>query len=298
MKSSCTAVLVAKRTSWHRFVEEAKDPHVLDLLRRNDPTVSRMRQAHEKHEATVHEVTAAIEALGILTRHVDDPNEPFDPVGADLLITVGGDGTMLAASHHVDDVPVLAINSAPGHSVGFFCGTEMGKVKETLERFLAGTLPSVRLTRMEVVKNDVLISKRVLNDALVCHSSPAATSRYILELGDEVEEQKSSGFWIGPAAGSTAAQRSAGGKVLPLDAEEIQLVIREPYNPEGRPLRVKRSILGPSQTLRVRSKMADARLFVDGPTIAINVTLGDVLDFKRSTDSLTLLGMTSKRKRG
>ena len=79
---------------------------------------------------------------------------------------------------------------------------------------------------MRVELNGESLHDRVLNEALFCHASPAATSRYILRVaradGAEPdvladEEQKSSGLWVGPAAGSTAAQRSAGGSVLPLD---------------------------------------------------------------------------------
>ena len=86
-------------------------------------------------------------------------------------------------------------------------------------------MKAVHLSRMSVIRNGAPVSTRVLNDALFCHRSPAATTRYILKLGKLVEEQKSSGFWIGPAAGSTAAQRSAGGKILPLASTDLQLVV-------------------------------------------------------------------------
>ena len=93
---------------------------------------------------------------------------------------------------------------------------------------------------MRVDLNERLLHNRVLNEALFCHASPAATSRYMLRLlkgaagtrAEQVvdeEEQKSSGLWVGPAAGSTAAQRSAGGAVLPLTSQKIQFVVREPY---------------------------------------------------------------------
>src|SRR4029453_1431301 len=137
--------------------------------------------------------------------------EPFQAAGLDLVVTVGGDGTLLSASHYVDDVPILAINSAPSHSVGFFCGARSGEAKSAITAAMRGTLRRTVLTRMKVTLNGEVVAGRVLNDTLFCHASPAATSRYILELGETFEQQKSSGMWIGPAAGSTAAQRSAGG---------------------------------------------------------------------------------------
>lgn len=294
--SGKTIALIAKRTSWQRFVEETQDPHVLDLLRRNDPTVSRMRAAHEAHEATLREVEGELLRQGVEVRLIEDPHRPFSTEGVDLVVTVGGDGTLLAASHHVVRVPMLGVNSAPGFSVGFFCGAQADTVGETLSRFFAGEQPSVTLTRMEVLCNGQLVSRRVLNDALLCHACPAATSRYIVELDGYSEEQRSSGFWVGPAAGSTAAQRSAGGQVLPLDSEELQLVVREPYNPQAERLRLIRHRIAPGETLLVRSKMYDAKLFMDGPSECVPVTLGDVLEFRRSSEPLELLGITPERQ--
>lgn len=291
-------VVVTKRTSWQRFVEERRDARVMELLARGDKATSRMRAAHDAHEASVLAVTAALAEAGVEARQVGRPDVPFDTEGADLVVTIGGDGTLLAASHHVRDVPILGVNSAPDHSIGFFCATDGPGAARTLARFFAGDLPRVVLARMEVEKNGQLVSRHVLNDALFCHASPAATSRYILSFGDVEEEQRSSGFWIGPAAGSTAAQRSAGGDVLPLDSEELQLVVREPYTPEGRPLRVTRLIVPPGEEVVVRSKMHDAKLFLDGPGESDSVAMGDVLSFRRSAESLVLLGMSAERVRG
>src|SRR5262249_10971521 len=153
----------------------------------------------------------------------------------------------------VADVPVLAVNSAPDHSVGFFCGARSGNAREALREALRGSLRRAVLTRMAVSVNGAPAAGRVLNDALLCHASPAATSRYIVKLGDVAEQQKSSGFWIGPAAGSTAAQRSAGGRVLPLTSRQLQLVVREPYTPHGESYRLRRALIPDGQKLTVRS---------------------------------------------
>ncbi len=291
-------IVVAKRTSWATYVEQTRDPLVIELLRRHDPTVSKMRAAHEAHEQAVAAVDRALSRLNIEPKRVDNAAQPFSTEGAALVLTVGGDGTLLTTSHQVNGVPVLGVNSAPGFSVGFFCGASAATIDETLERALDGALTSVTLARMEVRCNDELISRRVLNDALLCHNCPAATSRYILELGDQQEEHRSSGLWIGPAAGSTAAQRSAGGEILPLDSDHLQLVVREPYTPNGEALKLRRAEIKPDESLLVRSKMYDARLFLDGPANHRVVTLGDVLVFRRSHEPLTLLALNRDRMRG
>ena len=287
--------IVVKRTTYRKFVVEEHDPLIAKLVRRRDPTVSRLKQSHEAHEATMREVEEAVTKLGAQVVHRGGPR--FRIPKADLLLSVGGDGTLLAASHQVGDgIPLLGINSAPESSVGFFCGAQKGNIASMIERALAGKLKSVELTRMRVVLNGKCIHARVLNDALVCHASPAATSRYILRVADGEEDQRSSGLWIGPAAGSTAAQRSAGGRVLPLDSQKIQDVVREPYTPAGGHFRFAKGLVAPGEELVIHSKMREAKIFLDGHRIVHSMTIGDVLTMRRSSDSLTVLGIAAKRR--
>jgi NAD+ kinase len=291
-------VVIVKRTAFRLFVEEEHDERITRLLKKNDPAVRRMRRSHEEHERTLAEVGATFDRLGVDVTWVRRGHAPFDPDGAVLVITVGGDGTLLAASHRVRRTPLLGVNSAPSHSVGFFCGTRMGEVKSAIPRALDGKMRAIELTRMTVLLNGVVVSKRVLNDALFCHCSPAATSRYLMKLGRVEEEQKSSGFWIGPAAGSTAAQRSGGGKILPLSSRQLQLVVREPYTPEGEKLRLTRALVPERAELHVRSKIREGRLFIDGPHEFVDVEMGDRLVFGRSEESLTVLGLSATRRWG
>lgn len=289
-------IVVVKRTTYQAYVREARDERVQRLIREDDPTVRRLVASNAEHEGTVAEVERALERVRAKVTWIRRADIPFDAKGAALVVTVGGDGTLLAASHSVAATPLLGVNSAPSHSVGFFCAAKRDDFADTLERALAGRLRRVTLSRMEVLLGKKAIARRVLNEALFCHASPAATSRYILELGDRVEQQKSSGFWIGPAAGSTAAQHSAGGRILPLESRTLQLVVREPYNPAGVRLRMTRLLVGDGAEVVVRSKMDDARIFIDGPHDVFRVRLGDRLVFRRSPESLTILGLRGRRQ--
>jgi len=291
-------VVVVKRTAYRLFVEEEQDERISRLLRKNDPAVRRMRRSHIEHEGTILEVEKALRHLRAKALWIRRAHAPFDVDDAELVVTVGGDGTLLAASHRVGTTPILGVNSAPSHSIGFFCGAKKGGVKDAIGWALSGKMKAVRLTRMAVIRNGKLVSGRVLNDALFCQKSPAATTRYILRLGKVVEEQKSSGFWIGPAAGSTAAQRSAGGKILPLTSPELQLVVREPYTPQGEKLRLVRALVPSNKELFVRSKSREGRLFIDGPHESTEVEMGDQLIFRRSAESLTVLGLSARRRWG
>lgn len=297
--------VVCKRSSWRKWVEEENDARVTALLDANDEVVGRLRLAHQEHVETIEEVRKVLTDLeAVATWH--DWAAGFHVDGAcDLIITVGGDGTLLAASHGIGPgMPLLGVNSAPNHSVGFFCSAKKGAVREALALALAGKLPGAELTRMCVELNDRVLHQRVLNEALFCHASPAATSRYILRLVRrstrtpagplEVlaqEPQKSSGVLVGPAAGSTAAQQSAGGHVLPLASRKLQYVVREPYRPRAEEMRLTLGQVEEGEAIVLKSQMREARVFLDGDRIVHDVGIGDVVTMFRSKESLLVLGL-------
>ena len=289
-------IVVGKRTSYQRFVEDEQDPRARSLVKKRDPSVAMWLDSHRDHLRTMEEVERVLDREGAKALFLQRAHTAFDTSDAALVIAVGGDGTLLAASHNIGNVPILGVNSAPSHSVGFFCAAQRSDFESHLRRALEGKLKSLRLTRMTVSLNGRMRNKRVLNEALYCHSSPAATSRYILHVGKRKEEHRSSGIWIGPAAGSTAAQRSAGGRILPLSSQDLQLVVREPYSPYGK-FKLLKLIVGGKSEVVLHSKMDDAALYLDGPHRTVSVRLGDVVSFGVSDEPLQVLGLRGRKPR-
>lgn len=280
-----------------QFVRDRPDPRAVALLEKGDVSVARWRSAHHEHHETLREVQTALRELGAEVTLVSGPGAPFDASEALLVVAVGGDGTLLAASHYVGTTPVLGVNSSPGHSVGFFCSVGRGNLRSVLKAALRQDLEKATLARMRMRINGVVCARRVLNEALFSHAIPAATSRYIVEFEGQQEEQRSSGVWVGTAAGSTAAIRSAGGTVLPFGSQELQLLVREPYLlTEGR-LALGQLVFAPPRTVTLVSKMEDARLYIDGPYRQFQVNLGDHVSFDLSQEPLTLLGLDLQRSR-
>ena len=111
-----------------------------------------------------------------------------------------------------------------------------------------------------------------LNDLLVAHANPAAMTSYTLDIGSVSEPQRSSGLWIATAAGSTAAIRAAGGRILPLRSRKLQYLVREPYNGGRCRYRLRKGIVGPETLLTVISKTRRGRLFIDGPHLRFSAS--------------------------
>lgn len=279
-------ILVVKRTRL-----ETADAAASQLVEDGHPSVSGWRGAHDRHHESLKRVREALQ--GVDFRTVWSPYESFDTDGADLVVVVGGDGTFLAASHSVNGIPMLGVNSDPSSSRGFFCGTDARRFEEELHRAIRGSSRRAVLQRMEVSVDGVMRSKRVLNEALVCHPHPAATSRFAVSFGsaetaDGWDAHMSSGIWVGTPAGSTGAVRSAGGDVLPLESDLVQFVSRETVHGEVRKM-VTRG------TIRVRVKTDAAAVYMDGPFRKAGMRLGQTVDLRLSNESLTVLGLDGRR---
>jgi NAD+ kinase len=295
-------LVVYKKSAYQTNVRERKNPRFVELLARKHPSVARLVEAHEDHQATLEEAHEALDRLGVRAtfRFRGDEGLVED---VDLVVTIGGDGTLLWAARWVGPgVPVIAINSAPHDSVGHFCAGKKGHVRSLVARALDGSLRRTELTRMQVALDGEIVTRRVLNDMLFAHPSPAATTRYMLSVEPRrgrarVEEQKSSGVWVGPAAGSTAAQLSAGGKVLPVASKKLQFVVREPYQPRGRRITMARGLVPDGGRLRIISKIREGRLFIDGPHRMRDVRMGSEIVLSRSSEPLLLLGMPRAARR-
>lgn len=293
--SAGTNVLVVyKKTTYERLVKEGFRKRVQRLLATHDPSVSRLNEAHEHHTQAIVRAKAVLKKLGLSATFKDLSVTSGE--GFDFVLTLGGDGTLLWASHIVGpETPMLAINTSPKHSVGYFCAGGPGEMEELLVSAMEGRIKAVELQRMRVDLDGKPLSRRILNDMLFSHQCPGATTRYILQFDGITEEHKSSGIWVGPAAGSTAAQHSAGGRVLPLGSRKLQFVVREPYTGDGRRYDLTKGIVDPGGVLSMRSKMVHGRLYLDGPHREHQVELGQELTIQLSDEPLQLLGLQRRK---
>jgi NAD+ kinase len=283
-------LVVSKKSAYELYVRQHKMQRVRALLRKGDPSVERLVRADAHHRETLEEVRAALKTLKISSRF-RDRSQLGEVSGFDLVITVGGDGTLLSISHALSTTPVLGVNSAPLDSVGFLAGAKKGEVLEKLEAIASGATRLQKIARMRVWVDGREVHRRVLNEVLFAHKNPAMTSRYFLSVHGTTEEHKSSGFYIGPALGSTAAIRSAGGRVLPLGSKALQLIVREPYTPDGKGFALERVMIRPGEAIEAINKMREGSLFLDGPRTPIALEIGQRVSFDLSPEPLHAYGI-------
>lgn len=256
-----------------------EDPERLDSLRRATPELhTNLVEASVKQVQSIEEVADALNRYAGRVEMVSQREFSGVPDDVDLVVVIGGDGTVLDVSHRVKDHPVVAVNSDPDRSVGYFAASDAEGVGETVQRFAAGHSNVTKLHRIQVVINGEPYPFPCMNDLLVANQHPAMMSRYIIRAGRLEETHNSSGIWISTPAGSTGGIRSAGGTVLPLRGAMIQYLVREPYHPRGESPRLSRGIRHVDEGLELRSLMGNGRIYVDGPYLEIPFEYGDVLE--------------------
>ena len=210
----------------------------------------------------------------------------------DAVISVGGDGTVLEASHHIHnhDIPVLGIRSS-SMSVGYLCTCDINTLDDYVKQLAAGKFKVTKLSRLQAriqyaETGREILSDPILNDFLFSNRNPAATTRYILQVGQEKERQKSSGIWFATAAGSTAAIRTAGGIQVDRSSSDFQYVVREPYTPPGEDSfkLIKGFFSAQDEGVKIENFCDHAILALDGQHGQLKLTFGDALTFIKAAD--------------
>lgn len=148
------------------------------------------------------------------------------PKSSDLIITIGGDGTLLSVVKNFEDrvVPVMGINMG---GMGFLTEVTPEDATETLEQVLSGKVtPQKRMMLKAVIKRDGKVKSKwlVLNDVVI---NKGALAR-IIDLrtyvdGKYLTTYKSDGVIIATPTGSTAYSLAAGGPLVSRDVSSIVL---------------------------------------------------------------------------
>jgi NAD+ kinase len=147
------------------------------------------------------------------------PTQPKALLGrhSDLLITFGGDGTLLSVARHAPDrVPIIGVNMG---TLGFLTEIRTEQLPEVLERVLEGRYhvePRVTFTvSVSGVGRDATKRHRVLNDVAINKSAVARIIEMRVSVaGLFVSTFRGDGLIIATPTGSTAYNLSAGGPIV------------------------------------------------------------------------------------
>ncbi len=200
---------------------------------------------------------------------------------ADLLVVLGGDGTLLAVAREVGarTVPILGVNLG---TLGFLAEFAPSEERPTLERVLRGDYETFARMRLEVRAlraGRELFHSRALNDTVITRGD---LSRMIdLETtadGVAVTTYHGDGLIIATPTGSTAYTLSAGGPILMPGARVVVLTPICPHALAQRPLVLPDDA---KLSITVHPREGAAHLTVDGQ-LGVSLEDGDRVEVAAS----------------
>ena len=206
----------------------------------------------------------------------------------DLVLVLGGDGTMIATSRIIGDtdVPVLGVNFG---GLGYLAEFRIEELHSALESILAGDyrLDKRVMLSVELLRGQESIKKnRVLNDVVINKSALAR----IIEIEAYFNQQfvnsfRADGLIVSTPTGSTAYNLSAGGPVIFPSMNAIVITPICPFTLSNRPIVVPDNA---DIELRLKTDKEDVALTLDGQ-VGFALQVEDRVMIRKSNTTFKLI---------
>jgi NAD+ kinase len=210
---------------------------------------------------------------------------------ADLVVVLGGDGTLIHAARLLDGrpTPILGINLG---SLGFMTELPVEELFSALEEVLAGrfrTESRMKLCSRLVRDGKVLVQDEVLNDVVINKGALARIADHEVSIdGVPMATYKADGVILATPTGSTAYSLSAGGPIVHPSVDCTVLTPICSHALTHRPI-----VVPADRTIRVTlaTETADTFLTLDGQT-GHGLQCGDTIEVVRSPNRVNLVRNT------
>ena len=214
------------------------------------------------------------------------------PDEVDLVLVLGGDGTLLGMASRVvsvdADIPVLAINFG---SLGFLTEITLPELYSSLESVLAGTarIDERQMLRSRIIRNgSPLVDKVILNDVVISKATQSSIVEFSITVGSQfVTNSRADGVIIASPTGSTAYNLAAGGPIVHPRVDALLITPIAPHTLTNRPIVI------PSTTLvcvtpNLRDSHLSAHASFDGQ-FGVDLTDGDIVTVERAERPLKVI---------
>lgn len=214
--------------------------------------------------------------------------------GYDLIITLGGDGTVLHSLRRIKGykIPILGINLG---TVGFITEISKDEWKEAIEKYISGSLRESKRNLIDISvfrNNREVFSSVAFNDGIVTSSKIKSIVELKVYFSNiEIGEIHGDGVIISTPTGSTAYSLAAGGPIINPEMNALIFTPICPYSLSNRPMVTR----GDEEIIVEvnRDQRADLLLSVDGQD-CFELLEGDRVYFKEHKKYARII-MSDKR---
>jgi len=205
----------------------------------------------------------------------------------DVVIVIGGDGTLLGVGRHLAgaNIPVIGINMG---RLGYMTDIPLQEVSSILPQMLAGFYESDSrdLLVASVIRNGEITHQGLaLNDVVVNRSSLTGMVELTVKVNDSfMYNQRSDGLIVATPTGSTAYSLSSGGPILHPRVDGMVLTPIAPHALSNRPIVLPNDV----EILIEVAGGKDVNAHFDMQSLSI-LQVGDQVSVKKSNKRVTLL---------
>jgi NAD+ kinase len=218
------------------------------------------------------------------------------PAQVDLVVVLGGDGTLLAMAKAIAesgrDIPILAVNFG---SLGFLTEITRPEIFSALEAAINGQATHdlrMMLRATASRKGQEPLSHMALNDVVFTRTALSRMIELSVSVGDQfVTAVKADGLIVATPTGSTAYNLAAGGPIVHPSMDALVLTPIAPHTLTNRPI-----VIPAERDVRVRSTGTNAgNIYVtfDGQS-GFEMTEGDEVLIARAPRPLRLVRSSSR----
>lgn len=214
---------------------------------------------------------------------------------ADLVVTLGGDGTLLAVAHHAGPrgTPLLGVDLG---SFGFLAAESFEALLSRLDEVLAGDyeVQARLMVEAEVVRGGETVSTHCgLNDAVIAKTDVRRLVRLFTRVnGEHIATYPADGLIVSTPTGSTAYTLSAGGPIVSPAVESLIITPICSHTLYSRPLVVEpTAVIEVNATSRGEPALG-VTLTLDGQE-AIELEAGDWVRVRRAPFDAKLVKVSS-----
>lgn len=206
----------------------------------------------------------------------------------DLILVLGGDGTMIATARMVGDAetPVIGVNYG---GLGYLAEFRIDELYAALESILAGQYVLQRrlMLTVELWRNDAETThSRVLNDVVINKSALARIIEIEAYLNQQfVNSFRADGLIIATPTGSTAYNLSAGGPIVYPSMHAMIITPICPFTLSNRPIAVPDDAV---IELRLKTPSEEVALTLDGQ-VGFPLKIGDRVLIRKSHTAFNLV---------
>ena len=203
---------------------------------------------------------------------------------ADLVIAIGGDGTLLSSARNFgySGVPILGINLG---SLGFLTDIAPEDLTTSLKEVINGRFIEDKRFFLQSCINNQAESNIALNEIVIHSSSIAKLIEYELFIDKRfVYRQRADGIIVSTPTGSTAYSLSGNGPIVHPETQAITLLPMFPHSLNTRPLIVDK---GAKIMIKI-CKKGRASLSLDSHN-KFSLRAGDEISITRATSKLSLI---------